>query len=239
MEQLAVGRVRHGFRLHGGVDRHPLQMFVLTRAAALRRGQALGEQLLHALGADALAPTRHRRAVERQPVLEVRLAAEELCIGAVEIARTDHRVGKPIHMLQEMQPDHQPRRQTGAAEPLGVERTERRIEAPPIDQPRQPDQRMTEVDDALQPRAEQLGIVAPCGLLRAHRHRLVGDTTDRITPSRRPQPCFASFSPPSSSSLAKPNTSERRHRPGTLGLEPFLTSDEHYFGPFVNSRERA
>jgi hypothetical protein len=98
-------------------------------------------------------------------------------------------------VLQEVQADHQAGRQTGAADAVRVERAERRIEAAPVDQLGETDERVARVDDGLQPRAEQLGIVAPSGLLRAHRQLLVGDTTDRITPPRRPQPQrrFADF----------------------------------------------
>ena len=44
VEQLAVGGVRHRFGLDRGVDGEPSQVLLLHRAAALRRGQALGPQ---------------------------------------------------------------------------------------------------------------------------------------------------------------------------------------------------
>jgi len=53
-----VGRVRHRLRLHRGVDGHATEMLLLDGTAALRGLQALGQQPLHPLGADPLAPAR-------------------------------------------------------------------------------------------------------------------------------------------------------------------------------------
>jgi hypothetical protein len=81
MQKLAVGRMRHRLGLDGGVDGHPREVLRLGGAGALRGGERLGKQQFEPLGADALAPAGHRGTVERQGVLEVGLAAEELDIG--------------------------------------------------------------------------------------------------------------------------------------------------------------
>ena len=92
------------------------QCFCATAPPRLRGGQALGQQHLQPLGPDALAPARHRGAVERQGVPEVDLAAEQLDVGAVEVAGADRLVGQAVHVLEQVQPDHQPRRQAGPAD---------------------------------------------------------------------------------------------------------------------------
>jgi hypothetical protein len=94
VDELAVGRVRHRLRLDGGVDGHALEVLRLGGAGALCGGERLGEQQFEPLGADALAPAGHGGAIERQGVLEVGLAAEELDIRAVEEAGADGVVGE-------------------------------------------------------------------------------------------------------------------------------------------------
>jgi hypothetical protein len=67
-------------------------------------------------------------------VPEVGLATEQLHIGRVEIARADRLVRQAIHVLEHVQSDHEPRRQTRAADPVGVEDAEGGFEAAPVDQ---------------------------------------------------------------------------------------------------------
>ncbi len=76
-----------------------LEVLRLGGAGALCGGERLGEQQFEPLGADALAQAGHRRAVERQGVLEVGLAAEELDVGAVEEAGAESFVGQAVHVL--------------------------------------------------------------------------------------------------------------------------------------------
>jgi hypothetical protein len=81
MDELAVGRMRDRLGLNGGVDGHPREVLGLGGAGALCGGERLSEEQFKPLGADALPPAGHRGAVERQGVLEVALAAEELDMG--------------------------------------------------------------------------------------------------------------------------------------------------------------
>jgi hypothetical protein len=60
LQEFAVGRVRHRLGLHRGVDGDAAQMLLRHRAATACGVQALDQQRLHPLGADALAPARHR-----------------------------------------------------------------------------------------------------------------------------------------------------------------------------------
>jgi hypothetical protein len=73
----------------------------------MRGGECLGEQQFKPLGAIALAPAGHQGAAERQGVLDVALSAEELDRGAVEEAGADGRIGEAVHVLDEVQPDHE------------------------------------------------------------------------------------------------------------------------------------
>jgi hypothetical protein len=61
-----------------GVDRHPLQALVRDRSRGAAGLDGLGQQPLHALLADALAPAGERGGIDRRTVLEERLAAEVL-----------------------------------------------------------------------------------------------------------------------------------------------------------------
>ena len=59
-------------------------------------------------------------------------------------------------MLQDEQTRDQPRRQAGLARPGGTYPSEAAIKETPIDLPRQPHQRMIEIDDHLQRRSQQI-----------------------------------------------------------------------------------
>ena len=77
VHQLGVGREHHVLGLHRGVDDHPREVGRLDRPGLDGNRQALLDQRREPLLAHALAPARQRRAVERQPVLEELLAAED------------------------------------------------------------------------------------------------------------------------------------------------------------------
>jgi hypothetical protein len=81
MQQLAVGRMRDRLGLDGGVDGDAREVLWLGGAGALGGGERLGEEQFEPLGADALPLAGHRGAIERQGVLDVGLAAEELEMG--------------------------------------------------------------------------------------------------------------------------------------------------------------
>src|SRR5262249_49641094 len=71
-------------------------------------------------------------------------------------------VGEVVHMLENEQPGHQPRRQRRLPGSHPTHRAEASRQKVPIDLPRQPHQRMAKVDDLLEKRAKQvvLAIVA-------------------------------------------------------------------------------
>ena len=119
------------------------------------RSQRFGERHFELVGADAPAPDRHRRAVERQSGLKISLAAEELKIGVFDPLRADLLVRNAARMFEKMQPDHQPRRQPGTPL-LGVKAAEGFIEAPPVDRSSQARQLVTHVDHVVEPVAEQV-----------------------------------------------------------------------------------
>ena len=88
----------------GTLDRHAGDALGL---GDLCGGERLGEQQFEPLGANALASACHRGAIERQGVLEMALAAEELDIGALEEAGADGVVGEDVHVLDLVQADHE------------------------------------------------------------------------------------------------------------------------------------
>ncbi len=104
-------------------------------------------------------------------------ATKELDIRALQPLRADLLVRKPLNVLDQMQPRHQPRRKAGAACVFGVEIAERFVEARPVDQAGKAGQRMMQVDHVGKPVAEQVEIVTGIfgQLCRAHR-RLQGQS---------------------------------------------------------------
>jgi hypothetical protein len=118
--------------------------------------QAFLQQRLQPFLAHAVAPTRHRRAVEHQPMLEELFAAEELVIGVLDPALAQHLVGEIIGVLEDRQPRHQSRRQWRAARIIRVDRPKPPFQEPPIHRTPQRHQRMLEVDDLIEPRAKQI-----------------------------------------------------------------------------------
>ena len=155
-DQMAVGRVRHRLGLNRGVDRDPFQLPFIHSLCLDGHGDGFGKHRLQVIGPDPLAPAGHRGAVNRQPVLEVRLAAEGLEVWVLQPGRTGLLVGETLHVLQKMQPGHQPCRQAMAAFGLVVMRPESVIKLAPVDQGREPDQIMRRVNYRLQRTAEQI-----------------------------------------------------------------------------------
>jgi hypothetical protein len=184
VQQVAVGRVRHRFGLHRGVDGHPLRVLLLHRAAPDRRGDGHGQHGLQPLGADAPAPARHGGAVERQPVAEPGLAAERLEVRALDPLGADLLVREALGVLQQVQPGHQPRRQAGPPD-LGVERAESGIQRGPVDQRGEAQQFVARVEDVRQAAAEQVLVAVLGRALRAHRVVLACTSAEGITAARR------------------------------------------------------
>ena len=87
----------------------------LDEAAAARRLDGDLEQRLDAFFADATAPARQARRIDRRTRLQVRLAGEVLPVRVLHPG-VDHRlVGGREGVLQVQQPRHQPGRQRRAA----------------------------------------------------------------------------------------------------------------------------
>ena len=159
--------MRDGLGLHRGVDHHPLQVLGRDRAGLVRDGQALLNERHELLLAEPLAPARQRGAVEGQLVAEALLAAEELVIRVLDPARAQHLVGQVVHVLQDEEPGHQPRRQRRLARPWAHTAPKRRSRKAPVDLLRQPHQRMLHVDDLIERRPQQvlLTIVPRCDIV--------------------------------------------------------------------------
>jgi hypothetical protein len=89
-------------------------------------------------------------------MLEMRLAAECLEVWVLQPGGTGLLVREPLHVLEQMHPHHQTRRQAGPALAVMVMRPERVIEPPPVDQHPQPDQFVPGIDNRFQRAAEQI-----------------------------------------------------------------------------------
>src|SRR5499426_2377083 len=90
------------------------------------------------------------------------LPTEVLEIRVLHPSLAQRLVGEVVHMLENEQPGHQPRRQRRLPGSHPTHRAEASRQKVPIDLPRQPHQRMAKVDDLLERRAKQvvLAIVA-------------------------------------------------------------------------------
>jgi len=89
-------------------------------------------------------------------VLEELLAAKELVIGILDPARAQILVGEIMHVLEDREPRHQPRRQRRMAGLVGIDRAEPLLEKAPVDRPAELRQRVVHVDDLVEPRLEEI-----------------------------------------------------------------------------------
>jgi hypothetical protein len=161
--------MRDRFRLHRRIDIHPLEAARLHRACAHRRIDRRTEQQLHPCGTDAFAPAGQQTRIDRQLMLQVVEAAEELPIGVFDPALNHLLIRQIEGVLEVAEPDHQPRRLAGSADALVIERPERGFEPLPIDQPREPDQLVFGVEQIAEASAEQ--VVGTLGFRRGWTHR--------------------------------------------------------------------
>src|SRR5215204_2493417 len=106
--------------------------------------------------APALAPARQRGAVEGQLGLEELLAAEELELRVLEPALAQDLVREVVPVLHDGQACHQPRRQGRPAGAVLVDRPEPLLEEAPVDGTGEPPERVSGVDDRLEPGPEQI-----------------------------------------------------------------------------------
>ena len=145
-----IGRMRDRFLLHGGVHHDPFEIFGLDRPAPMRHRKALLQQRDDLLLTQPLAPAGQRRAIKRQIVPEHHFPAEILEIRVLHPTVAQQLVGQVVHVLDDEQPGHQPRRQRRMPWPRATDRPKATREKIPIDLPGQLHQRMAEVDDVLQ-----------------------------------------------------------------------------------------
>jgi hypothetical protein len=148
-----IGRMRD--RL-GGVHHDPLEILGLDRPGPVGHRKAFLQQCDELLLTQPLAPAGQRRAIERQLVPEYHFAAEILEIRVLDPPVAQRLVGQIVHVLEDEQPGHQPRRQRRLSRPDTTERTKAPGQKIPIDLLRQPHQRMAEVDDLRQRRPKQV-----------------------------------------------------------------------------------
>jgi hypothetical protein len=169
MHQLGVGRERDRLGLHCRVDDHLGKVRRLGRAGARRHVQALLNQRDELLFAHPLPPARQRRAVERRLVLEELLAAEQLEIRVLDPPLAQRLVGQVVHVLEDRQARHQPRRQRRMAGLVRIDRAELLFQKAPIDRTGELGQRMAQVDDLVEAGAKEVVLTAVPALFRPHR----------------------------------------------------------------------
>jgi hypothetical protein len=157
MHQPRIRRMRDGLGLHGRVHDDSFQVLRLDRAGLVRDREALLDQRHERLLAQPLPPACQRRAVEGELVAEAQRAAEVvLVIGILEPARAQRLVREVVHVLQDEEPGHEPRQQTGMARPRRTDRSKALIEKAPIDLACEPRQRVTQIDDLIQRGPQQI-----------------------------------------------------------------------------------
>ena len=120
------------------------------------RGQALLQQGLEALLAHAVAPAGDRGAIERQGAPEELLAAEILIIRVLDPPCAHHFVAEIEGVLENGKAGHQLGRKWWAAGAVGVHRAELLFQEAPVDRPRKLRQFVIQVDDLVEPCAEQI-----------------------------------------------------------------------------------
>src|SRR5581483_796730 len=130
--------------------------------------------------AHPLTPTCQRRAVEGRLVLKKLLAAKELIIGVLEPALAQNLVGEIVHVLQDREPGHEPRRERGPAWAVGINGAEVLLQKTPVNRRGQLRQRMLHVDDLIEPRPKQIVLPAVPTLFRPHR-----ESPNRPVPDER------------------------------------------------------
>ena len=221
MQQPRVGRMRDRLRLHRGIDHHPFQVPGTDRARLVRHRQAFLDQRDELLLAEPLAPARHRRAIERQPVAKAQLAAEVLVIGVLDPAGAQHLIRKVVHVLENEQAGDQPRRQPRLPRPGLAHRAKAAIQEGPVDQRRQPHQRVAHVDDLIEGRKQQVFLP----IIPRLAHRLPQCPTTRrqgITNRSKAKSQNAGKRGPTPRFPAKANTLSRQ-------LLPISQADPHFF----------
>src|ERR1700752_2381971 len=102
-------------------------------------------------------------------MLEELLPTEELEIGILDPAVTQRLIAQVEHGLAKRQAGHQLRRQRRATGAIRIDRSELRLQKPPIDRARKLHQRMRQINDPIQPGAEQILLLGLLSLPRLRR----------------------------------------------------------------------
>src|ERR1700745_3997934 len=102
-------------------------------------------------------------------MLEELLPTEELEIGILDPAVTQRLIAQVVHVLEKRQACHQLRRQRRAAGVIRIDRSELRLQKPPIDRARKLHQCMRQINDPVQPGAEQILLPGLLSLPWPHR----------------------------------------------------------------------
>ena len=128
-----IGRMRDRLLLPGGVHHDPLEILGLDRPGPGGHRKAFLQQCDELLLTQPLAPTGQRRAIERQLVPEYRFATEILEVRVLHPPVAQRLVGQIVHVLEDEQPGHQPRRQRRLPRPDTTDRTKAPGQKIPID----------------------------------------------------------------------------------------------------------
>ena len=96
------------------------------------------------------------------------LAAEQLEIGVFQPAIAQRLVGEIVHMLEDGETGHEPCGQRRTTGNVGVDGAEALFQKTPVDRADEHDQRVTHVDDLIEPRTKQIPLPAVSPLLRTH-----------------------------------------------------------------------
>src|SRR2546423_2117580 len=154
MGEPGVGRMRDRLLLYSGIYRNPFEIFGVDRPGAVGHREALLQQRGDLLLTQPLAPARQRRAIKWQLVPEHHLPTEVLEIRVLHPSLAQRLVGEVVHMLENEQPGHQPRRQRRLPGSHPTHRAEASRQKIPIDFFIKPYQRMGKVVEILKRRGE-------------------------------------------------------------------------------------
>src|ERR1700747_1111222 len=102
-------------------------------------------------------------------MLEELLPTEELEIGILDPTVTQHLIAQVVHVLEKRKACTQLRRQRRGAGAIRIDRSELRLQKPPIDRARKLHQRVRQINDPIQPGAEQILLPGLLSLPRPHR----------------------------------------------------------------------
>jgi len=168
LHQFGIGRETDRLFLHRGVDNHRLEVGRLGSLHTHRRGQAFLHQGDELVLAHALAPARQGGPIKGQSVLEELFTAEQLVIRVLHPAFAQHFIRQVVHVLEDRQSRHQPRRQGWAARLVVINRPQLLFQKTPVDRLRQLHQGVLQIGDLIKPRPEQVPLATVTPFLGTH-----------------------------------------------------------------------